>query len=197
MSRETEAGESTAGKLQAITDDLVGRDPLLEPYRGVLQRRLLRVLELEKRLTGGRVSLADFASGHEYFGLHRRDGQWVLREWAPNATGMFLVGQMTDWKEKKDYALERHEGADGVWEIRLPPDAMAHGDLYRLRVHWPGGQGDRIPAWVRRVVQDPQTLIFNAQVWDPPAPYRWRLDGFRCPTQPPFIYEAHVGMAQE
>ena len=93
--------------------------------------------------------------------------------------------------------MQRLEGADGVWEIRLSPEAMAHGDLYRLRVHWPGGQGDRIPAWARRVVQDPQTLIFNAQVWDPPVPYRWRHDGFRCPTQPPFVYEAHVGMAQE
>lgn len=197
MSRETEAGKATARRLQEIIDDLVARDPLLEPYRGALQRRLLRVLEMEKRLTGGRVGLADFASGHEYFGLHRRNGEWVLREWAPNASRMFLVGQMTDWQEKTPFALERLEGADGVWEIRLPPDAVAHGDLYRLRVHWPGGQGDRIPAWARRVVQDPQTLIFNAQVWDPPAPYRWRLDGFRRPTQPPFIYEAHVGMAQE
>ena len=59
---------------------------------------------------------------------------------------LFLVGQMTDWQEKKAFALERLEGADGVWEIRLSPDALAHGDLYRLRVHWPGGHGDRIPA---------------------------------------------------
>ena len=181
MNRETGAARG----LQEIVEQLVGRDPLLRPYCGALTRRLRRVDEIEKRLTGGRMSLADFASGHEYFGLHRRGGEWVLREWAPNATRMDLVGQMTDWQEKKAFALEPLEGAEGVWEIRLSPDAMAHGDLYRLRVHWPGGHGDRIPAWARRVVQDPHTLIFNAQVWDPPDPYRWRQEGFRCPTQPP------------
>jgi 1,4-alpha-glucan branching enzyme len=196
MNRGAETG-AAARRLQEITEQLVGRDPLLRPYCRALTRRLRRVDEIEKRLTGGRMSLADFASGHEYFGLHRLGGDWVLREWAPNATRMDLVGQMTDWQEKRAFAMERLEGADGVWEIRLSPDAMVHGDLYRLRVHWPGGHGDRIPAWARRVVQDPHTLIFNAQVWDPPAVYRWRQEGFRRPTQPPFIYEAHVGMAQE
>ena len=49
----------------------------------------------------------------------------------------------------------------------LAADKLRHGDLYRLRMHWPGGEGDRIPAYARRVVQDPNTLIFNAQVWAP------------------------------
>jgi 1,4-alpha-glucan branching enzyme len=187
----------TAGGLRARADRQIARDPLLEPYRGRLDERIRRVADMEKRLTGGQMSLSDFASGHEYFGLHRRGGEWVLREWAPNATHICLVGTMTDWKEQKAFALEQPEGADGVWEIRLPANAMNHGDLYRLRVHWIGGQGDRIPAWARRVVQDPDTLIFNAQVWDPANPYRWQREGFRCPGQPPFVYETHVGMAQE
>ncbi len=75
MNREAETGEAAARGLQEIAEHLVGRDPLLKPYRGALKRRLLRVLELEKRLTGGRMSLADFASGHEYFGLHRQGGE--------------------------------------------------------------------------------------------------------------------------
>ena len=197
MNREAETGEAAARGLQEITEHLVGRDPLLKPYRPSAHGGSCAVsLEMEKRLTGGRMSLADFASGHEYFGLHRLGGEWVLREWAPNATRIDLVGQMTDWQEKKAFALEPLEGADGVWEIRLSPDAMAHGDLYRLRVHWPGGHGDRIPAWARRVVQDPHTLIFNAQVWDPPKPYRWRQEDSMS-NAAALIYEAHVGMAQE
>jgi len=197
MTGKTEPGHSTPGRIERLAERLVAADPLLGPWREALERRLRRAAELEARLTEGRMRLADFASGHEYFGLHRRGGEWVLREWAPNATRVSLVGRMTDWRETHRFALERLDGAEGVWEIRLPASAMAHGDLYRLRVHWIGGQGDRIPAWARRVVQDPQTLIFNAQVWDPPSSYRWRREGFCCAVQTPFVYEAHVGMAQE
>jgi 1,4-alpha-glucan branching enzyme len=73
---------------------------------------------------------------------------------------------------------------------------LAHGDLFRLRIQWAGGEGDRIPAYARRVVQDPKTLIFNAQVWLPLEPYSWKID-FKPPKKAPLIYEAHVGMAQE
>jgi 1,4-alpha-glucan branching enzyme len=84
-----------------------------------------------------------------------------------------------------------------VWEIRLPADAMGHEDLYRLRIHWPGGQGDRLPAYSRRVVQDPDTLIFNAQVWLPRSPYAWKCTDFQPSKDALLVYEAHVGMAQE
>lgn len=175
---------------------LIRRDNLLKPYREILFRRLKKVREMEIRLTGGKISLSDFSSGHEYFGLHYRDNEWTFREWAPHATVVFLVGDMTDWREKKAFSLRRIN-REGVWEITLPSGAMQHGDLYRLRLYWPGGGGDRIPAWARRVVQDPQTMIFNAQVWMPPSPFRWRRPDFTCPSSPRFIYEAHIGMAQD
>jgi len=141
------------------------------------------------------MTLADFASGHEYFGLHFQRGEWVFREWAPNATAIYLTGDMSKWQVSREFELEKINGS-GVWEIRLAADKMAHGDLYRLRVCWPGGEGDRIPAYARRVVQDPKTLIFNAQVWLPPKTYRWKTR-FKRPEEAPLIYEAHVGMAQE
>ncbi len=182
--------------MKKLIDRLIQKDALLESYRESIERRLMRTAEMESRLTGGRMTLTEFASGHEYFGLHFHEGRWVFREWAPNATCLSLVGDMTDWKEKKDFALECIS-PDGIWEISLPADSLQHGDLYRLRIHWPGGKGDRIPAWTRRAAQDLKTLIFNAQVWSPPEPYRWRNPGFRCPAGPRLIYEAHVGMAQD
>lgn len=171
-------------------------DPLLQPYAEHIHRRLNAVDAAEGRLTQGRMSLADFASGHEFFGLHFRNNVWVFREWAPNAEAIHLIGDITGWEEKPDFALQRI-AADGVWEIRLPPEKLAHGHHYRLRIHWPGGSGDRIPSYARRVVQDPNTLIFNAQVWQPTTPYQWKNKAFRRPNQPPLIYEAHVGMAQD
>ena len=171
-------------------------DPYLKPYEKDLRRRFTRIAKTEKMLTGDKISLADFASGHEYFGLHFYRNEWIFREWAPNADAIYLIGDMTNWQEKKKFALERIN-SEGVWEIRLPADAMGHENLYRLRIHWPGGQGDRIPAYSRRVVQDPDTLIFNAQVWLPRSPYIWKCTDFQPSKDALLVYEAHVGMAQE
>ncbi len=169
-------------------------DPYLKPFLPVIQRRREHALRLEHKLTEGKTSLADFASGHEYFGLHNRRGKWVFREWAPNAEAICMIGSFSGWRETDEYRLKRISNG-GVWEITLPQEALHHGDLYRLLVRWPGGCGDRIPAYARRVVQDDNTKIFNAQIWTPPDPYKWRNAGF-TPSPPFFIYEAHVGMAQ-
>lgn len=173
------------------------KDPYLRPYEKSIMARIRGVEALRDRLTQGeKMGLGDFASGHEFFGLHFHEDQWVFREWAPNAKAIFLIGEMTGWRELKNFALERLN-ADGVWEIRVSPHIIAHGMIYRLRVHWEGGEGDRIPAYARRVVQDPETLIFNAQVWSPPETYQWKHTDFAPDTNPIFVYEAHVGMAQE
>jgi 1,4-alpha-glucan branching enzyme len=182
-------------QVQKALDRLLAIDPYLKPYQKVIQRRLSKILGAENRLTGGKMTLADFASGHEYFGLHFQNNQWVFREWAPNADKIFLVGDMTGWLEEEAFALKRLD--NDIWEIRLPTDTFKHEDLYRLRIHWPGGEGDRIPAYARRVVQDSTTLIFNAQVWFPASFYQWQCRNFRLPAEAPFIYEAHIGMAQE
>lgn len=177
-------------------EHLLNSDPLLKPYAEVLNRRLDKIQRTEARLILGKTSLADFASGHTHFGLHFKDEQWVLREWAPNAQAVFLIGDLTGWQEKGAYAFKQL-GSEGEWEIRLPADSLAHGDPYRLRVHWKGAAGDRIPAYARRVVQDPQTLIFNAQVWYPSVPFAWKHEGFSFLPDSLYIYEAHIGMAQE
>jgi len=175
---------------------LLANDPLLVPYQAAIRRRLEHIAHTAAELAKPSGSLADFAAGHTYFGLHHQDDGWVLREWAPNATAVYLIGDVSHWQEKPALALRPIDG-NGTWEIRLPDSALSHGMLYRLRVHWHGGSGDRIPAWTRRVVQDPVTLIFNAQVWNPAQPYRWRFPGFRRLAGPALIYEAHVGMAQD
>lgn len=182
-------------KIENALHRLLKLDPWLEPYENIIRRRLTKIAETEQRLTRGKMSLIEFAAGHAYFGLHFDGRQWIFREWAPNATAIFLIGKMSGWQEKEEFALKALD--DGIWEIRLAADTFNHGDLYRLRIHWPGGYGDRIPAYARRVVQDPQTLIFNAQVWRPDLPYQWRCKDFQCSPDARLIYEVHIGMAQE
>lgn len=174
----------------------IEHDPYLEPYQTAIAGRIAHIRQTARRIAGTRQSLSGFASGHEYFGLHFRDGQWILREWAPNATAIHLVGGFSRWQLQDTMALRRIN-TQGVWEICLPPDALNHRDLYRLFVQWPGGGGDRIPAWTRRVVQDPHSLIFNAQVWRPETAYAWQTPQYKVPRSPLLIYEVHVGMAQE
>jgi 1,4-alpha-glucan branching enzyme len=175
---------------------IVRRDPLLRSFAETIEGRIRHIREVERRLLGETRSPGDFASGHEYFGLHFRDGGWVFREWAPNAEAIFLIGDHSGWEADEAFALRKADGS-GVWELEIPPGVLAHDSLYRLRMRWPGGGGDRIPAWARRVVQDPDTLIFNARVWRPEAPYVWRHDAPPRSGEGLLIYEAHVGMARE
>jgi len=177
--------------LAKLTDD-----PYLAPFHGHLQRRADHINYVADRLTGGTMSLNEFANAHEYYGLHFRDGQWIFREWAPNATAIYLVGDFSNWEQRDEFALHYGDG-DGVWEIVLEAGRLKHGDLYKLKMYWPGGEGERLPACTRRAVQNPDTHIFTAQVWHPETPYEWKFPNPAKPIGAPLIYESHVGMAQE
>ncbi len=170
-------------------------DPGLKPYRAVIVRRAAQARAWESRVLAGLKSLGQFATGHLHYGLHREASHWALREWAPEARAIYLIGPFSAWQEEGRLAFRKQD--DGNWLLELPLETLQHGDLYKLRMHWEGGAGDRIPAWATRVVQDTQTLIFNAQVWDSPVPYGWRNPGFIRKNEPPLVYEAHVGMATE
>ncbi len=176
---------------------LIENDLWLEPYAEAIEGRRQYALEKEQELIGGQKTLADFATGYLYFGLHRTQTGWVFREWAPNATGICLIGDFNVWTETDAYRLYQVENSPGIWEVELPENALKHGDLYKLKICWNGGEGERIPAWATRVVQDKQTKIFSAQVWAPEKPYCFRKKGFRVQTDPLMIYECHIGMAQE
>lgn len=178
--------------------DIIHCDPMLEPFRAAIERRTERVCALMKRLSGD-VRISDWASAHEYYGLHRVRGGWVFREWAPNATAMWLVGDFSGWKTVPQFELKRKPGT-GDWVGRFPAKSIVHGQFFRLEMRWDGGRGERIPAYARRVVQDPSTNLYAAQVWNP-RPYRWRnaapVVRAGDASEIPLIYEAHVGMAGE
>ena len=174
----------------------VERDAYLAPYNLDIEGRHRYFLQREREFTkNGRQTLSSFASGYLYFGLHRTSTGWVFREWAPNATKIVLIGDFSNWEERPEYELKQLAG--GVWERRLPKKAIQHGQHYKMKVYWDGGCGERIPAWVRRVVQDEATKIFSAQVWAPEKEYEFKHKKFTPKRTPLLIYECHIGMAQE
>jgi len=170
-------------------------DPWLKPYTGIIDKRIAKCLEKEQQLSG-KGSLCDFAIGHYYYGLHRSNNGWILREWAPNATNIFVTGVFSGWKERPEFMMKRID-PQGDWEILLPPDTLKHGDIFKLLVHWEGGKGERIPAYAKRVVQDDKTKIFSAQVWNPGEQFKWKVKDFISADSVPVIYEAHIGMATD
>ncbi|MFN3556381.1 MAG: alpha amylase C-terminal domain-containing protein [Bacteroidales bacterium] len=176
--------------------EYVKNDIWLQPFTDPIVGRWQRAHQKEKELLGHHKSLSEFAVGYMYYGLHREKDNWVIREWLPNASRVYLLGEFSDWRPHHDFALARLSNGD--WELKLPAKILRHGDLYKLFVCWDGGSGERIPAWARRVVQDPETHVFNAQVWNPLTPYAWK---HKTPERKkdfvPLIYEAHVGMATE
>ena len=184
-------------KITAPKLKLIENDPWLEPFSAAIEGRYQRVLDKELELTGGKMSLTEFASGHMYFGLHRTRKGWVFREWAPNAKDIYLIGDFNNWQVKPEYRLKKVKRSNGVWELELKAEEMKHGDLFKMKVYWEGGEGERIPAWANRVVQDETTKIFSAQVWAPEKPYHFRKKVFRAKTDPLMIYECHVGMSQQ
>ena len=177
---------------------IVKNDPWLEPFEDAIRGRHEHAEWMINHLTGnGKVTLSDFASGYLYYGLqHTSRGGWVFREWAPNATEIYMIGDFNKWQPTEKYALKKLDNGQD-WEIKLPKKALKHGDLYKLLVKWNGGQGERIPAWARRVVQDEETKLFSAQVWDPEEQYVWKKKTFRPSTSPLLIYECHIGMGQD
>lgn len=169
-------------------------DAWLSPYDGDLLRRRVKYLTALNRITQG-TSLGAWATAHEFYGLHRTAEGWVFRDHAPHATAIFLTGDATGWQDRAEYALHRLD-SPGDWELTLPAAALEHGQHYQLHLHWPGGEGLRLPTYARRVVQDHGSKIFSAQVWTA-VPYVWQHEAPAANSRAPLIYEAHVGMAQE
>ncbi len=173
---------------------LIQSDPYLKPYARAIEGRYEYFLRREKELTAGKL-LRDFADGYLYYGLHKTSEGWVFREWAPNATAIYLIGDFNQWQKSENYRLKSL--GNGNWELVLSQKAMQHGQLYKLLVEWYGGAGERIPSYATRVVQDDRTKIFSAQVWAPKA-YKF---AHKQPIKTErsksglFIYECHIGMS--
>jgi len=170
-------------------------DPWLQPYYNDIALRMERHANTRKSLLGDETDLASFANGYLYYGFNRTETGWVYREWAPGADALHLIGDFNAWN-RESHPLTRLQ--DGTWEIELEgADALKHGQLVKVQVAKDGKRTDHIPAYIRRVVQNSEHL-FNGQIWAPPRPFQWTDGGYgKRKIAPLYIYEAHIGMAQE
>lgn len=168
-------------------------DPYLLPFASDIEQRVKNFENKKRELVGEGGSLYDFANGHKYFGFHRTSDGWVYREWAPAADELWLMGDMNGWNRS---SLPMTPLGNGVFEIFLAgTDALWDGCYVKTLVR----NGDRIfertPLYIRRVLQDPNDHTWCGVISDEPE-YKWRKKKF-APKKDLFIYECHIGMAQE
>ena len=168
-------------------------NPQLWPFAQDFDLRKENLKRTKKMLLRKGQKLRDFANGHLYFGFHQTPKGWYYREWAPGADEMYLTGDFNGW-DRRACPMEKDE--NGVFSVFLPgKNALKDGQLVKAIVIKDGNEMDRIPAYARQVVQDPQTKGWNAEIYVPKA-FSWTDEKFK-PKKDLFIYECHIGMAQE
>ncbi len=169
-------------------------NPQLQCFSGDIDLRMQLYRDTKRRLVGEEGKLIDFANAHEYYGFHRIEGGWVYREWAPSAHQLYLTGDFNNW-QWLSHPLE-HIG-DGNWELVLEGEnALWDGCKVKTIVDANMTRTEHIPLYARRVVQDPATTAFCAEVVDESKSFKWTDSRFKGEDSL-YIYEAHVGMAQE
>ena len=169
-------------------------NPQLIPFAGDIDMRMHLYHATKARLLTENQTLKEFANGYKYYGFHHVDGGWYYREWAPAADQLYLEGEFNAWN-KTAHPLTRVDNEN--WEIFLPgDDALWNGCKVKTVVENNGVCTEHFPLYTRRAVQNKENNTFDSEVVDDQILFPWTDYGFVGDDQL-FIYEAHVGMAQE
>ncbi|KAJ9510013.1 hypothetical protein QJQ45_011653 [Haematococcus lacustris] len=156
-------------------------DPDLKAHSEHLNYRWQQYTKTKDAIVQAEGSLAAFAQGHKKMGIVREGGVTTVREWAPAAQAVSLIGDFSGWKEGQP--------------------AIPHRSRIKVKLQAPGGWWvDRLSAWIRWATVEPGVMgaKYDGIHWDPPPAeaYKWRSER---PYKPRSlrIYEAHVGMSSE
>ncbi|MBE6538025.1 MAG: 1,4-alpha-glucan-branching enzyme [Ruminococcaceae bacterium] len=169
-------------------------DPYLKDFERDIELRMQNYKKKKKELLGKNSSLVDFANGYNYFGFHRTENGWVYREWAPGADEMYLTGDFNGWET---CACPMKKLENGIFEVEIEGrDTLMPGQNVQAIIIHEGKELRRIPLYATRVVQDSENYLWCAEIEDTFASFPWTDEAFKMPKTP-FIYECHIGMAQD
>ena len=169
-------------------------NPQLQHFAGDIDLRMFLYRSTKNRILGKDQTLNDFANAHHYYGIHHVDGGWVYREWAPSAYQLYLEGEFNNWNQTSHPMVNI---GNGNWELFLEgDDALWDGCKVKTVVDANMTRTEHIPLYARRVVQDPKTITFTAEVVDNRKKFDWTDKDFKG-SDHLYIYEAHVGMARK
>ena len=180
--------------MPANISGILKTDPYLVPFKKDIELRMELFEAKRKELLANNKNLLDFASGYDYFGIHKTENGWVYREWAPAAERMYFTGDFNNWNTES-HPMTRLE--NGVFEIYLDgKNTLKAGQKIQAIVIFGGEMLRRIPTYATRVVQDPVTYVWCAEIENTFEEFAW-TDVHFIPESTPFIYECHIGMSGE
>lgn len=173
---------------------IIDLNPQLKHFAGDIDLRMFLYRATKERILKEGQTLNDFANAHNYYGFHHVDGGWYYREWAPAAHQLYLEGEFNNWN-KTSHPLTRVD--DENWELYLEgDDALWDGCKVKTVVDANLTRTEHLPLYCRRAVQNKNDHSFEAEVVDDRITFNWTDANFVGEDQL-YIYEAHVGMAQE
>ena len=173
---------------------LLELNPQLKNFAGDIDLRMFLYRATKNRILTEGQTLNDFANAHNYYGFHRTETGWVYREWAPSAYQLYLEGEFNNW-DKTSHPLTPI--GDGNWELVLEgEDALWEGCKVKTVVDANMTRTEHLPLYARRVVQSQADNTFTCEITDDSKVFPWTDADFTGEDQL-YIYEAHVGMAQE
>ena len=177
-----------------MKQNILKYNPQLQDYEQDLTQRMLNYENMKIQLLPDGQQLKDFANAHLYYGFHQSKEGWTYREWAPGADALYLCGDFNNWN-RHSHPLTKLD--NGNFEIFLPgKDALKHGQKIMVIVHHQGQELDRIPLYAKYVQQEENSIQWNARIHAPKKKFKWSDQDFK-PMKSLYIYECHIGMAQE
>ena len=168
-------------------------NPQLQPFAWDIDYRMELYRNAKARILGEGQTLNDFANAHDYYGIHHLENGWVYREWAPSANQLYLEGEFNDWNQTSHPMTSL---GNGDWELFLKEDELWEGCKIKTVVDANMTRTEHLPLYIRRVVQNKTNNTFEAEVVDDRKIFPWTDADFKAQDSV-YIYEAHVGMAQE
>ncbi len=167
-------------------------DPYLKPFRKDFDLRMENYRNKLQELVKPGQTLSDFANAHHYFGFHQTQRGWYYREWAPAAQELYLTGDFCNWDR---YAYPMKKGKNEEFSLFLPgKNALPDGSRVMVIVKTGDRELERIPLYANYVLQEADGA-WNAVIYHN-REFTWTDGDFR-PKKELFIYECHIGMAQE
>ncbi len=177
---------------------LVKDDPWLEPYSNEITDRINRFQNRLKLIDEEYGGILKFSNAYRSLGIHhdKKKKGWWYKEWAPAARALFLIGDFNEWN-RSSHPLKKNK--NGIWEIFVSEKDLKDQTNVKVHIVSDNVSRDRIPAYIFRTVQDPQSHDFTGQVWNLDVDFPWTDQKFdlKSINEAPIIYESHVGLAQE
>ncbi|KAG7010119.1 1,4-alpha-glucan-branching enzyme [Physcia stellaris] len=187
-------------KVAADGTGVVQLDPWLSPFKDALRSRYSHAQKWIRTIDDTEGGIEKFSRGYEKFGFKAQEnGDITYREWAPNATQAYLIGDFNGWNRE---ATPMTRGDWGVWQVTLQArdgqPAIPHNSKVKISMITPSGERiERIPVWITRVTQDLKVSpVYDGVYWNPPTEQQYTFKNPRPPKpESARIYEAHVGIS--